>query len=110
MCVALSPEGRGVSAFFSSGMNGMKQAGTGIGVAPAIPRRKVGCLGECAVVLPALSGADFRRVTLDHGLCPAIMWCEKRKIAPRSWGFADIAEDWPVQSGRLKPQTQIERG
>ena len=42
MCVALSPEGRGVSAFFSSGMNGMKQAGTGIGVAPAIPRRKVG--------------------------------------------------------------------
>ena len=65
-----------------SGMNGVndvKQARTGIGVAPAIPRRKVGCLGECAVVLPALTGADFRRVTLDHWLCPAIMWCEKKE-------------------------------
>jgi len=58
---------------FPIGMNDVRQTETGIGVVPAIPRRKVGCLGECAGVLPAVCGAAIKRGTLDHWLCPAIM-------------------------------------
>ena len=33
----------------------------------------------------------------------------KGRTAPRPCGFAYVAEDWPVQSGKPKPLTRIER-